>query len=498
MIKINHVQPLLLALIAAMCLNSGMAEAAHRPSVLFIHHSVGESIIRDGSLRAIFAEAGFDFWDHGYNHPETGLKNEKGEPAGSYNIPDDNTTPYGYAKLFALDPEGDNAFSRLLNNHDIILFKSCFPASKIQENRAVEDRLKPWRRSLGNYKRYYLAIRDHLHKYSEKKFVAITPPPLHPGATDSAEAKRAREFTKWLQSEEFLNGSKNIFIFDLFNILADPDTNTLRRKFHLNPASHNSHPNPAANLLIAQNLSDFVINTAYTGAIPPVTQGFDLESGSIIREVQPMLTLTSVVGKNTTADRLFWSDLEGRSGELDTKAQTPFIYKPLREGVTRLLFTAKDASGFRTSAIIGVRYTANDSREKLIFGNQNRSGTIRGITEAERQMGKKSKELVIKGNGSRRRIVIDDLAIDISGFDPQRSILEMTYDQGDSSARPRLVIPGVFSEEFASDNQPGYQQIRFDPRDYEYLINSLNRIIIKGKWEKNETASIRSLKLFRR
>jgi hypothetical protein len=469
--------------------------AVAKRNILFIHHSVGESIIRDGRIRAIFTEAGFDFWDHGYNHPETGLKNEKGEPAGSYRIPDDNTTPYGYARLFALDPNEDNAFNKILNNHDIILFKSCFPVSKIQADNPEEDRLKPWRRSFANYKRHYLAIRDNIVKFPEKIFIIMTPPPLHPKVSGSTESTRARAFTKWLQSQEYLNSCKNFFVFDLFDILADPESDTLRGQFQLDPSSSNSHPNPVANLLVSQKLSDFVINVTNAGTTPSKTPTFLLESGSLIREVQPLLNLTSVIAKNSTIKRLFWSDLEGRKGELELQPQTPFIYQPLRQGVTTLLFTATSTNGFRTSAIIGVRYNEPGIREKLIFKGRNISGTIRGITRSERQLGERSEELVIKGDGSWRRIVIDELAIDISEFDPDRSIVEMSYDQGKSTIRPRLVIPGIFSEEFSPDDRPGYQQIRFQLRNYEYLLNSLNRIIIKGKWEEDATISIQSVRL---
>lgn len=84
------------------------ADGLYRPNILFIHHSVGENLIRDGSIREILTEEGFDFWDHGYNNSKFGLRNEKGNPAGCYWIPEDNTNPDGLAALFSLEPDSDN------------------------------------------------------------------------------------------------------------------------------------------------------------------------------------------------------------------------------------------------------------------------------------------------------------------------------------------------------------------------------------------------------
>ena len=36
-------------------------------NVIFLHHSTGENLILQGGVRELFAQAGYDFWDHGYN-----------------------------------------------------------------------------------------------------------------------------------------------------------------------------------------------------------------------------------------------------------------------------------------------------------------------------------------------------------------------------------------------------------------------------------------------
>jgi hypothetical protein len=37
-------------------------------NVIFLHHSTGANLIEQGNLRQLFAQAGYDFFDHGYNH----------------------------------------------------------------------------------------------------------------------------------------------------------------------------------------------------------------------------------------------------------------------------------------------------------------------------------------------------------------------------------------------------------------------------------------------
>ena len=228
------------------------------PNVLFIHHSVGHSLIRDGSVRQILTEAGYEFWDHGYNDRVTGLINGEGKTAGCYWIPDNNTNPDGFANLFSLNPGSDNTLNKILKNHDITLFKSCFPASKIEDDKRSKDIYNPGRRSVYNYKKHYLKIRQSIDKYPEKIFIIVTQPPLHPNSTSKDEANRARAFANWLTSKEYLGKRKNIFVFDFFNLLADPKTNMLRKEYQIDPNSKNSilirsqtYLSPRKNLLIS-------------------------------------------------------------------------------------------------------------------------------------------------------------------------------------------------------------------------------------------------------
>ena len=149
------------------------------------------------------------FWDHDYNY--VGLRRNNGSFVGwIYNIPNDNTDPIG---LYQLWTTANAARDSILHNHDVIAFKSCYPASAI-----------PTPQVLAQYKTWYRAIRDVLDQHPDKIFVVMSQPPLHRLATNLTEADNARAFANWLKSAEFLDGHENIVCFDLFDVLAAPNT----------------------------------------------------------------------------------------------------------------------------------------------------------------------------------------------------------------------------------------------------------------------------------
>ena len=149
--------------------------------VIFLHHSVGYNLIEQGGVREKLAATGYDFWDHDYNYP--GLLGPDNQVRGyDYNIPDDNTDPDGLARIFSQQPYGLplNAFSGLLQ-HEVIVFKSCFPVSNITSEH-----------HLSKYKSYYLSMRNVMDQHQDRIFIVVTPPPLNPAET-TAEATTGPE-----------------------------------------------------------------------------------------------------------------------------------------------------------------------------------------------------------------------------------------------------------------------------------------------------------------
>lgn len=217
--------------------------------IIFLHHSVGHNLIAQTNLREKLTQMGYAFWDQDYNSP--GLTKPDGTLAGySYPVPGDNTNPDGLAALFSqpVYPLPINAFSGLLQ-HQVIMIKSCYPASNIESDQQLDQ-----------YKSYYRQIRAAMDQHPDKIFIILTTPPLNPAETNPANAARARQIADWLASSEFSNGHPNLYVFNLFNLLAEdnpaaPDDNMLRAAYR---DGGDSHPNAVANQAVAPLLAEFI------------------------------------------------------------------------------------------------------------------------------------------------------------------------------------------------------------------------------------------------
>jgi hypothetical protein len=226
-------------------------------NVVFLHHSTGRALINQGDVRPSLTELSYQFWDHGYNHE--GLVRPDGTPTrASYRIPGNlgrgNTDVDGLVELFS-QPVTDlpsNAFSRLLQ-HEVIVFKSCFPNSAVKSDE-MQEQFQTW----------YLQMRDVMDQHPDRVFIIVTSPPLHPQQTNADEARRARIIANWLKSDAYLAGHPNVFTFDFFDLLADPSTNTLRPEYQLDHEEPNSHPNELANETIGPLFVSFIDDAVQT------------------------------------------------------------------------------------------------------------------------------------------------------------------------------------------------------------------------------------------
>ncbi len=225
--------------------------------VLFIHHSTGALLIRGGKLRQLLhhLNPNIELWDHSYNlnkslpgflkilTHQTGLSDNHGKITGKdYNIVLSNNSPKEYVEIFSRDAN-DPTLKEILK-YDIIAFKNCYPTTKIESDKQLED-----------YKNYYQKIRDSVAKY-KNKFILVTPPPLREELTHKENALRAKKLAKYLTSRNFIKNSKNLFVFDLFSLLTD-NTGFLRREY-CNLIWVDSHPNHLANIEVAPEFAKFI------------------------------------------------------------------------------------------------------------------------------------------------------------------------------------------------------------------------------------------------
>jgi hypothetical protein len=255
----------LLLLLAAV----GPASAQTPIRIIFLHHSCGQNLIDQGGVREGLTTLGYEFYDHGYN--ADGLRLADGTYTGTnFDVPDDNTDPDGFAAIFAqpLHDPPDNTFSYLMQ-YDVILFKSCFPVSNIGDDAQLEA-----------YRSYYLSIRDRIDQYPDKLFIIVTQPPQVPANSNPEEAARARAFTQWLQSDEYLAGHPNLTVFDFFGLLAGDD-NFLRQEYRGD--EYDAHPNERANQIIGPQFVSFIDQAIRTywgeGSLPPARPTTAQEQG---------------------------------------------------------------------------------------------------------------------------------------------------------------------------------------------------------------------------
>ena len=232
------------------------AHSATLTNLFFLHHSTGNGLITGGDMRGVISAYNaahstmFKFWDHGYNGD--GLRNPDGTSLGtSYEIPGDNTNPDGLYYLWT-SAESDASASRntILINHQVIAFKSCFPASEI-----------PDAATLNQYKTWYLGMRDVFDQHLDHLFVVMSTPPLHRLATTATSANNARQFATWLKSQEYTGGHNNVVCFDLFDYLAGTD-NMLKYDYEGSHEDSDSHPNDLGNQTVGPIFANFLITSA--------------------------------------------------------------------------------------------------------------------------------------------------------------------------------------------------------------------------------------------
>lgn len=224
--------------------------------VLFIHHSTGGLLLRFGKVRQLLREKApnIELWDHGYNLSgifgpltfRTGLSDGNGKMIGKdFNINISNNSPKEYLEIFSRKPT-DFTLKNILK-FDIVIFKNCFPTTKIETKKKLED-----------YKGYYLKIMKGISVY-KNKFIIFTPPPLRAEMTNREWAENARGLSNYINDEA--KKYKNITAFDFFDLLSDKtgvNKNMLKRKYCNFFIPIDSHPNIRANKEMGKKLSDFL------------------------------------------------------------------------------------------------------------------------------------------------------------------------------------------------------------------------------------------------
>jgi hypothetical protein len=151
--------------------------------------------------------------------------------------------PYDYYNIWVNNSgdelyKGDPTLEILTKQYDVIIFKHCFSAPHIKPDLDTVD-INSKLKTLANYKLQYTALRDKLHEFPDAKFILFTGAAEVKSQIIEDDAKRAREFFKWVTEEWDLPGD-NIHIWDLYSLQTEGglyfgDENAI--------SPTNSHPN---------------------------------------------------------------------------------------------------------------------------------------------------------------------------------------------------------------------------------------------------------------
>jgi hypothetical protein len=233
--------------------------------IIFLHHSTGKNVW-DGDVKQknrlsfnsdtclvprILKE---------YND-RVGLKvsiEELSFPSGK-NYPWANY-PFDYYNIWVKNGD-DTAFMNepslemLTKEYDIIIFKHCFPVSKIEKDEKFPD-VNSEVKTLTNYKLQYQALKEKLHTFPKTKFLIWTGAALNEGQTSVIEAERAKEFSIWVK-ENWDLPEDNIEIFDFREIETEGG---LYLKPEYAMGEQDSHPNMKISSIAAHKLVTKIID----------------------------------------------------------------------------------------------------------------------------------------------------------------------------------------------------------------------------------------------
>lgn len=193
-------------------------------SMVWLHHSTGDAILKGGLFEALTNNK-ITFHDINYKQAVV-----DGYVVGDHTDPPDFPKTFNEPKYFNVIKGWELGGGK---QHDIIMFKSCFPSSDIKDDAMLED-----------YKKWYLSLLPTFKAHPDILFIAMSTPPLTRWETRPDRAARARAWSKWI-TIEYAKDVRNVKVFDLFNALAilegRPNADTLVPQFAT--ARGDSHPN---------------------------------------------------------------------------------------------------------------------------------------------------------------------------------------------------------------------------------------------------------------
>lgn len=231
--------------------------------IIFLHHSTGEAIWKGKTNKYIYRLTGkgdvqryfdshnrknkTDYYIMAMNFPKSSPYGWNNYPYDYYNIWVKNAG----SKPFIEEP----TLEILTSEYDVIIFKHCFPVSRIVPDTGSPD-INSDVKSLENYKLQYDALKNKMHEFPKNKFIVWTPAANTKLKSKEDEALRTREFYNWMINEWDEKGD-NIFIWDFYNYETGGGLYLTNSNAH---SPDNSHPSIEFSARLAPLFGKFIID----------------------------------------------------------------------------------------------------------------------------------------------------------------------------------------------------------------------------------------------
>ena len=190
--------------------------------IVFLHHSTGNNIwvgrtniylyklTQKGDIQKYFSDYNKR---HQTDYEISQLIFPKASPYGW------NNYPYDYYNIWVKNA-GEHSYieeptlEMLTKEYDVIIFKHCYPVSRIMEDTFSPD-VDSDKKRIENYKLQYNELKKKMHEFPATKFIVWTPAVCTKQQITEDEAKRTYEFYKWM-TDEWDEKGDNIFIWDFY------------------------------------------------------------------------------------------------------------------------------------------------------------------------------------------------------------------------------------------------------------------------------------------
>jgi hypothetical protein len=228
-------------------------------SGMFFHHSTGECIWGpNGSSTSVVQEMNTYNTLHGYTGNYAVNLSETWFPVNY-----DNEWAIWHTIFESGSPEGISGY---FSSNKIVIVKSCFPSSALEEIGQPVDTLSPEYKTIYNYKWHWRHILRVMKDHYQNFFVIWTNAPLTQEETTPSSALLSKQFCKWAK-DTLANGldpvfgpfPNNVYVFDFFSKLTNSNGYLLSQYA---TAPHDPHPNAQATALVAPQFVNEVFNNS--------------------------------------------------------------------------------------------------------------------------------------------------------------------------------------------------------------------------------------------